>query len=170
MLSSILQTLLLSFHFNLFCMHPSFISIASNFLFRLALHFSSFHFIPISLYMLVCVCVYVCVWVFVCVAAGCLWLFFRQQPRRLDCHNLWSWVISVSNQNLRTGPFFLYSSSTPPPPPLFFSLPFLPSLTLSSIACHHSSPSIVCRNHNWSFCYWSPPMDTCHLSQFLVYH
>lgn len=28
--------------------------------------------------------------VFVHVAPGRLWLFFRQQPRRLDCHNLWS--------------------------------------------------------------------------------
>lgn len=28
--------------------------------------------------------------VFVHVAPRHLWLFFRQQPRRLDCHNLWS--------------------------------------------------------------------------------
>lgn len=58
MLSSILPTFLLSFHFNLFCIHPysSFISIASHFLsFIRPLHFSTFHLIPI------CLCT-LCVW------------------------------------------------------------------------------------------------------------
>lgn len=32
----------------------------------------------------------ICMCFYVCVAAGCLWLFFRQRPRRLDCHNVWS--------------------------------------------------------------------------------
>lgn len=68
MLSSILLTVLLSLHFNLFCIYPypSFISIASLFLFlfRLGPHFSTFHFIPISLGRpeFPCVCVCLCVW------------------------------------------------------------------------------------------------------------
>lgn len=102
------------------------------FLFRLAPHFSTFHFIPISLCLRLCV--------FVCMAAGCLWLFFRQQPRRLDCHNLWSWVISVSNPNLGTGPFFLSSSS--PPPPLVLSLSLPPFHPSSHIIFHSSSHSL----------------------------
>lgn len=71
--------------------------------------------------------------VFVHVALRCLWLFFRQQPRRLDCHNLWSWVISVSNLNLRMGPFFLSSASLPS------SLP-LSSPIISQSSSHCASP------------------------------
>lgn len=71
--------------------------------------------------------------VFVHVAPRRLWLFFRQQPRRLDCHNLWSWVISVSNLNPRMGPFFLSSASLPS------SLP-LSSPIISQSSSHSASP------------------------------
>lgn len=71
--------------------------------------------------------------VFVHVAHRRLWLFFRQQPRRLDCHNLWSWVISVSNLNPRMGPFFLSSASLPS------SLP-LSSPIISQSSSHSASP------------------------------
>lgn len=82
----------------------------------------------------------------VCVVAECVWLFFRQQPRRLDCHNLWFWVISVSNPNLGTGTFFLpsssYSSSSPTPSP---SRSFSPSCAAFHII-FHSLP--VTQQHN----------------------
>lgn len=145
----------LSIRFNLFCIHPypSFISTASHTLFLvwpfISLHFTLF--IPL--------CMHVCV----CVAAGCLWLFFRQQPRRLDCHNLWSWVISVSNPNQGTGPFFL-SSSTSTILFLFQALP--PSLFYNHVSlfppipCHSASSSIFCTDHNSNTCYWSPPSDS----------
>lgn len=111
--------------------------------FHLASHFSTFHFIPISLSMFVYVCVFVAGW--------CLWLFFRQQPRRLDCHNLWSWVISVSNPNLGTGPFFL-SSSLPPPLPLSLSSLFSHQLSLFlpfPVTLHHFPFSAVAANDHY---------------------
>lgn len=141
-LQPFLHTSISFFHFHCFLL----------FLFHLALHFSTFHFIPISLCMLVCL--------FVCVAVGCLWLFFRQQPRRLDCHNLWSWVISVSNPNLGTGLFFL-SSFSPPPPHLSFSLPqFCPSCPIISHSFSHFlslfiSIHFLC-HCNSNTCSWSP--------------
>lgn len=65
-----------------------------------SISFFHFHCLPLSLFRLALISLHstlspspsarLCVCVFVCVAAGCLWLFFRQQPRRLDCHNLWS--------------------------------------------------------------------------------
>lgn len=143
MLSSIPLTVLLSFYFNLFCIHPypSFISIASHFfLFRLALHFAA----PLYTHLPLHACVFVCECVFVCVAAGSSWLFFRQQPRRLDCHNLWSWVISVSNPNWGTGPFFsflLFTTNTISSSLFFF--PSLPSVLSSPIISHSSSHSLV---------------------------
>lgn len=79
----------------------------------------------------------ICMCFYVCVAAGCLWLFFRQRPRRLDCHNVWSWVISVSNPNQETGTFFLFFiPSSLPPPPFSFSFPpsFL-SLLSNNLLC-----------------------------------
>lgn len=86
MISSIPLTVLLSFHFSPFCIHPypAFISIASYY-FSFIWPFISPH-STLSPSPSACMCVYLCV----CVAVGCLWLFFKQQPRRLDCHNLWS--------------------------------------------------------------------------------
>lgn len=150
-----------------FPLPPTFSSFAWPFI-------SLLHFIPISLCMHVSMCVCFCV----CVAAGSSWLFFRQQPRRLDCHNLWSWVISVSNPNWGTGPFFLSSSSPPTPsPPLSFSFPPLCSLLSHHLSlflpfsCHYALPFIFCTGGNSNSCYWSPP-TSCHLSctKFRIYY
>lgn len=118
--------------------HPSLF-----FLFRLVPHFSTFDFTPQRhpqpLF-------FSPLFPSVCVVAECVWLFFRQQPRRLDCHNLWFWVISVSNPNLGTGTFFLpsssYSSSSPTPSP---SRSFSPSCAAFHII-FHSLP--VTQQHN----------------------
>lgn len=169
MLSSIALTVVLSFHFSPFCIHPypAFIPIASYFFSFVR----PFIFLRSTLSPSPSAWPRVCLGVCVCVAAG--WLFFRQQPRRLDCHNLWSWVISVSNPNLGTGLFFslfLFSTS-------FLFCSFSPS-SLSFIS-HLSFFLLYLLNmHCYSFSpftpnaeYRRPPMGSCRIvcTEFVIY-
>lgn len=122
--SSIPLTVLLLL-LQLFCIHFHYLHFLYFTWLSTSLHYTLFP----SLFLCVCVCVYVALW--------CVWLFFRQQPRRLDCHNLWSWVISVCTPNLGTGPFFL--SSTIIPSALFshhlsLCCPFLSAFTVYAVS------------------------------------